>query len=145
VVRLGDHRTGPGLADIIYGLLPVLVRHLLISGGYNVITMAGHEEEYTITDYGEFFLDTLAEPDEDRARWTFRLARIPGRAWQDFDRACDFGHATGTPLRPELSGLAVCLAVIPASSVRGCLLIGGRWKWALLYLRAVFARLCVCF
>lgn len=52
----------PGLADVIYGLLPVLARHLLISGGYDVITMAGHEEEYTITDYGEFFLARLAEP-----------------------------------------------------------------------------------
>jgi hypothetical protein len=54
----------PGLADVIYGLLPVLARHLLISGGYDVITMAGHEEEYTITEYGEFFLERLAEPSE---------------------------------------------------------------------------------
>jgi hypothetical protein len=51
----------PGLADVIYGLLPVLARHLLISGGYDVITVAGHEEEYTITEYGEFFLERLAE------------------------------------------------------------------------------------
>ena len=49
---------------MIYGLLPVLARHLLISGGYDVITMARHEEEYTITDYGEFFLERLAEPSE---------------------------------------------------------------------------------
>jgi len=49
---------------VIYGLLPVLARHLLISGGYDVITMARHEEEYTITDYGEFFLERLAEPSE---------------------------------------------------------------------------------
>ena len=52
----------PGLADVIYGVLSVLARHLLISGGYDAITQAGHEEEYTITSYGEWFLARLAEP-----------------------------------------------------------------------------------
>jgi hypothetical protein len=65
VACLRDHRRDPGLADEIYGLLPVLARRLLISGGYDMISMAGHEEEYTITGCGEFFLDRLAEPEED--------------------------------------------------------------------------------
>jgi hypothetical protein len=55
----------PGLADVIYGVLPVLARHLLISGGYEMITQAGREQEYTITGYGEFFLDRLADPKVD--------------------------------------------------------------------------------
>lgn len=53
----------PGLADVVYSLLPVLGRHGLISGGYEVITTSGHEEEYTITPFGEFFLTLLAGPE----------------------------------------------------------------------------------
>lgn len=53
----------PGLADVVWGLLPVLARHQLISGGYDLLTHAGHEPEYTITSYGEFFLERLAEPE----------------------------------------------------------------------------------
>lgn len=55
----------PGLSDVVYGLLAVLARHLLISGGYDILTVAGHEEEYTITGYGEFFLNRLAQPGEN--------------------------------------------------------------------------------
>lgn len=43
----------PGLADVVYGLLPVLDRHALISG---------NPAEYTTTSYGEWFLTRLAEP-----------------------------------------------------------------------------------
>lgn len=51
----------PGIADVVWPLLPVLERHGLISGGYDVLTQAGHEPEYTITSYGEWFLTMLAE------------------------------------------------------------------------------------
>jgi hypothetical protein len=54
----------PGLADVAGALLPILARHGLISGGYDVLTWAGHEPEYAITPYGEWFLTRLAEPDE---------------------------------------------------------------------------------
>jgi hypothetical protein len=54
----------PGLADVVYGLLPVLNRHLLISGGYDVLTRSGREPEYTITAYGDWFLTRLAEPEK---------------------------------------------------------------------------------
>jgi hypothetical protein len=53
----------PGLADVVWGLLPVLDRHQLISGGYDVLTTSGQEPEYTITPYGEWFLTRLAEPE----------------------------------------------------------------------------------
>jgi hypothetical protein len=53
----------PGLKDVVWSLLPVLHRHGLISGGYEMITWAGREPEYTITDYGEWFLALLAEPE----------------------------------------------------------------------------------
>ena len=51
----------PGLKDVVWSLLPVLSRHGLISGGYEVLTWAGHEPEYTITPCGEWFLTLLAE------------------------------------------------------------------------------------
>ena len=51
----------PGLADVVWSLLPVLNRHGLISGGQDVLTPAGHEPEYAITRYGEWFLTILAE------------------------------------------------------------------------------------
>ena len=44
----------PGLADVVYGLLPVLDSHALISG---------NPAEYTITSYGEWFLTRLTEPE----------------------------------------------------------------------------------
>lgn len=47
----------PGLADVMWGLLPVLDRLRLIDG---------NEAEYTINGYGEFVLARLAEP-ESRA------------------------------------------------------------------------------
>lgn len=53
----------PGLAEVVWSLLPVLDRHGLISGGYDVLTQSGHEPEYTITPYGEWFLTLLAEPE----------------------------------------------------------------------------------
>jgi hypothetical protein len=43
----------PELADVVWSLLPPLDRHGLISGGYEVLTWAGHEPEYTVTPYGE--------------------------------------------------------------------------------------------
>jgi hypothetical protein len=53
----------PGLAEVVWSLLPVLDRHGLISGGYEVLTSAGREPEYEITPYGEWFLTMLAEPE----------------------------------------------------------------------------------
>jgi hypothetical protein len=53
----------PGLADVVWGLLPVLDRNQLVSGGYDVMTTSGHEPEYTITPYGEWFLTRLDEPE----------------------------------------------------------------------------------
>ena len=53
----------PGLADVVWSLLPMLDRHGLISGGYEVLTWAGHEPEYTVTPYGEWFLTMLADPE----------------------------------------------------------------------------------
>jgi hypothetical protein len=53
----------PGFDGAVWSLLPVLHRHGLISGGYDVITWAGHEPEYTVTPYGEWFLTLLAEPE----------------------------------------------------------------------------------
>ena len=53
----------PGLTDAVWALLPVLARHQLISGGYEVLTWAGREPEYIITSYGEWLLDRLAEPE----------------------------------------------------------------------------------
>lgn len=44
-------------------MLPELARHGLISGGYDVLTKAGHEPEYTITSYGEWYMARLAEPE----------------------------------------------------------------------------------
>jgi hypothetical protein len=55
----------PGLAAMAWALLRVLARHGLISGGYggyDVLTQAGHEPEYQITPYGEWFLTRLAMP-----------------------------------------------------------------------------------
>ena len=52
-----------GLADAVEALLPVLDRNGLISGGHEVITQAGHEPEYVITPYGEWFLTRLADPE----------------------------------------------------------------------------------
>jgi hypothetical protein len=52
----------PGLENAVWALLPVLARNHLISGGYDVITRAGHEPEYVITAYGEHMLARLAEP-----------------------------------------------------------------------------------
>ena len=53
----------PGLADSVWALLPVLARHLLISGGNEMLTPKGRQPEYTITPYGEWFLTRLAQPD----------------------------------------------------------------------------------
>jgi hypothetical protein len=53
----------PGLADTVWALLPVLARHGLVSGGEEQLTPAGMQPEYVITDYGEWFLTRLAEPD----------------------------------------------------------------------------------
>lgn len=53
----------PGLAEVVWSLLPVLDRHGLISGGHEVLTQVGREPEYTVTPYGEWFLTMLAEPD----------------------------------------------------------------------------------
>ena len=58
---LGD--ADPGISEVVWSLLPVLDRHGLISGGYDVLTRAGHEPEYTVTPYGEWFLTMLAEPE----------------------------------------------------------------------------------
>jgi hypothetical protein len=44
----------PGLADVIWGLLPVLDRLRLVDG---------NDAEYSISRYGEFVLDRLAEPE----------------------------------------------------------------------------------
>lgn len=52
----------PGLENAVWALLPVLARNHLISGGYDVITRAGHEPEYVITAYGEHMLARLTEP-----------------------------------------------------------------------------------
>lgn len=52
----------PGLKDVVWALLPLLARHHLISGGYEVLTWAGREPEYVITSYGEYLLARLAEP-----------------------------------------------------------------------------------
>jgi hypothetical protein len=52
----------PGLADVVWSLLLVLARHQLISGGHDVLTASGHEPEYIIAPYGEWFLTRLAEP-----------------------------------------------------------------------------------
>jgi hypothetical protein len=54
----------PGIAEVVWSLLPVLARHGLISGGYDVITWAGHEPEYVVTPYGEWFLTMLSEPEQ---------------------------------------------------------------------------------
>jgi hypothetical protein len=56
---LGD--ADPGISEVVWSLLPVLDRHGLISGGYDMLTSAGHEPEYTVTQYGEWFLTMLAE------------------------------------------------------------------------------------
>ena len=53
----------PGLAEVVWSLLPVLDRQGLITGGHEVLTWAGHEPEYTVTPYGEWFLTMLAEPE----------------------------------------------------------------------------------
>jgi hypothetical protein len=53
----------PGLAEVVWSLLPVLERHGLISGGNEVLTQAGREPEYTVTPYGEWFLTMLGEPE----------------------------------------------------------------------------------
>jgi hypothetical protein len=53
----------PGIAEVVWYLMPALERHGLISGGYQVMTWAGHEPEYVITPYGEWFLTMLAEPE----------------------------------------------------------------------------------
>ncbi len=53
----------PGLAEVVRSLLPVLDRHGLISGGYEVLTQAGREPEYTVTRYGEWVLNLLAAPE----------------------------------------------------------------------------------
>jgi hypothetical protein len=52
----------PGIAEVVWSLLPVLERHGLISGGNYVLTWAGREPEYIVTPYGEWFLTMLAEP-----------------------------------------------------------------------------------
>ena len=58
----GEHRgDDPGVAEVVWSLLPGLARHGLISGGYEVLTWAGHEPEYIVTPYGEWFLTMLAE------------------------------------------------------------------------------------
>lgn len=56
-------QTDPGLAEVVWSLLPALDRHGLISSGYEVLTWAGHEPEYTVTPYGDWFLTMLAEPE----------------------------------------------------------------------------------
>jgi hypothetical protein len=53
----------PGIAEVVWSFLPVLDRHGLISGGYEVPIWAGHEPEYTVTPDGEWFLTMLAEPE----------------------------------------------------------------------------------
>jgi len=53
----------PGIAEVVWSLLPGLAGHGLISGGYEVLTWAGHEPEYIVTPYGEWFLTMLAEPE----------------------------------------------------------------------------------
>jgi hypothetical protein len=60
-------RQDPGLKDVVWALLPVLARHHLISGGYEVLTRAGREPEYVITPYGEYLLARLAEPAPERS------------------------------------------------------------------------------
>jgi hypothetical protein len=51
----------PGIAEVVWSLLPVLERHGLISGGNMALTWAGREPEYIITPYGEWFLTMLEE------------------------------------------------------------------------------------
>jgi hypothetical protein len=54
----------PGLTSP-WALLSVLARHQLISGGYEVLPPRGEiRPDYTITEYGEWFLTRLAEPEE---------------------------------------------------------------------------------
>jgi len=52
----------PGLSDVAWALMSMLAQNHLISGGYEVLTGAGHEPEYVITPYGEYLLARLAEP-----------------------------------------------------------------------------------
>jgi hypothetical protein len=54
----------PGIAEVVWSLLPVLARHGLISGGDDVITWAGREPEYVVTPYGEWFLTMLSDPEQ---------------------------------------------------------------------------------
>jgi hypothetical protein len=53
----------PGLAEVVWGLLPVLARHRLITEGLETITRTGPELEHTITPYGQWFLARLADPE----------------------------------------------------------------------------------
>lgn len=53
----------PGLISP-WALLSVLARHQLISGGHEVLPPRGEiRPDYTITEYGEWFLNRLAEPE----------------------------------------------------------------------------------
>lgn len=60
---LGLSQVDPGLAEVVWSLLPVLERRGLIPGGNEVLTQAGREPEYTVTPYGEWFLAMLTEPE----------------------------------------------------------------------------------
>jgi hypothetical protein len=53
----------PGLADTAWALLDTLKRHGLLWSSGDQLTEFGHQPEYTITSYGEHFLDRLAQPD----------------------------------------------------------------------------------
>lgn len=51
----------PGLADTAWALLDTLERHGLLWSSGDQLTQFGHQPEYTITPYGEYFLYRLAE------------------------------------------------------------------------------------
>jgi len=53
----------PGLTDAAWALLDTLERHRLLWSSGEHLTQFGHQPEYTITPYGEWFLERLAEPE----------------------------------------------------------------------------------
>ena len=61
VASINDPGGGSGLTSS-WALLSVLARHQLISGGYEVLPPRSEiRPDYTITEYGEWFLTRLVE------------------------------------------------------------------------------------
>lgn len=55
-------QTDPGLAESAWALLRVLEQHNLVWSNGEHLTPTGMEPEYTITPYGEWFLERLSDP-----------------------------------------------------------------------------------